>query len=514
MSTLLTHKEYQSIAASLSLPTNAFVNGKFMQSRSGQTMESFNPATGEKLAEVAACDGKDVDFAVGKAREAFDSGIWSCMHPSERKQIMIKLCKLMNRHRYQLAVLESLDSGKPIRECQMTDVPETIHCLKWHAEAADKLYDQISPSGDNALGLIVREPAGIAACILPWNFPLMMLAWKIGPALATGNSVIVKPAEQTSMSALKIAELAAEAGIPDGVLSVLPGEGPDVGEPLGRHPDVQVVSFTGSTEVGRKFLEYSGQSNLKRVVLECGGKNPAVVLQDADRLDHAARQIVHSALWNMGQNCTANSRVIVHREIKVALVERILEQLRTWKTGDPLDPTNHLGAIVSREQYEKILRYIEIGKKEGATLLAGGSAVKGSNGLFIEPTIFDDVRPQMTIAREEIFGPVLAIIDVASDAYALQVANDTCFGLQASLYTSNVRNAHRFARALQAGTISVNCYAEGDITTPFGGYKMSGFGGRDNSLQAHDQYCETKTIWIDLSDSALDSIVGNDDSAT
>jgi gamma-glutamyl-gamma-aminobutyraldehyde dehydrogenase len=512
MSTLLTCKEYQAIAASLSLPANAFVNGKFMKPRSRRTMESLNPATGEVLTEVAACDGKDVDFAVEKARDAFDSGVWSRMHPGERKRLMIQLCKLMNRHRFELAVLESLDSGKPIRECQLTDVPEAINCLKWHAEAADKIYDQISPSGDDALGLIVREPAGVAACVLPWNFPLMMLAWKIGPALATGNSVIVKPAEQTSLSALRVAELATEAGIPDGVLNILPGQGPDVGEPLGRHPDIQVVSFTGSTEVGRKFLEYSAQSNLKRVVLECGGKNPAVVLQDADRLDHAARQIVYSALWNMGQNCTANSRVIVHRDVKTALVERLMEQLRTWKTGNPLDPTNHLGAIVSREQYDKVLGYIQIGKDEGATVLAGGSAIERGNGLFIEPTVFDDVSPQMTIAREEIFGPVFAIVEVASDAHALQVANETCYGLQASLYTSNVRNAHRFARALQAGTVSVNCYAEGDISTPFGGYKMSGFGGRDNSLLAHDQYCEIKTIWLDLSDSAFDSAVGAEDS--
>lgn len=508
MSDLLTHEEYLAIAANMSFPVNAFIDGKFQKPRSGRRMQSINPATGETLAEVAACDAQDVDFAVAKAREAFDSGVWSRMHPGERKERMIQLCKLMNRNRYELAVLESLDSGKPIRECQLTDVRETINCLKWHAEAADKLYDQISPSGDDALGLIVREPAGIAACVLPWNFPLMMLAWKIGPALASGNCVIVKPAEQTSMSALKVAELATEAGIPDGVLNVLPGEGPEVGEPLGRHADIQVVSFTGSTGIGRKFLEYSAQSNLKRVVLECGGKNPAVVLRDADRLDHAARQIVFAALWNMGQNCTANSRVIVHRDVKEALLERIVEQLRTWRTGDPLDPANHLGAIVNREQYDKILGYLDVGRKEKATVLTGGSAIEIGDGLFIEPTVFDNVTPDMRIAREEIFGPVFAIIEVASDAHALQVANDSSYGLQASLYTSNVRNAHRFARALQAGTVSVNCYAEGDITTPFGGYKLSGFGGRDNSLQAHDQYCETKTIWLDLSDNAYDSMVG------
>lgn len=510
MPTLLTHEEYNAIAADLSLPLNAYINGKFAKPRSGKTMDTVNPATGKLLGKMAACDSSDVDYTVLKAREAFDRGDWSRMHPSDRKQVIIQLVKLMKRQEHELAVIESLESGKPIRECQLTDVPETMHCLKWHAEATDKIYDQISPSGDDALGLIVREPVGVVACVLPWNFPLMMLAWKIGPALSTGNSVIVKPAGQTSMTALRVAELATEAGMPDGVLNILPGTGPDVGEPLGRHDDIQVVSFTGSTEVGRKFLEYSARSNLKRIILECGGKNPAVVLADADNLDHAAKHIVYAALWNMGQNCTANSRVIVHKDVKSKLVERILEQMRNWKTGDPLDPTNQLGAIVSKEQYDKILAYMKVGEKEGAKILAGGSAMKIGGGLFIEPTLFDDVTAEMTIAREEIFGPVFAIIEVSSDARALAVANDTCYGLQASLYTSSVKNAHRYARALQAGTVSVNCYAEGDIATPFGGYKLSGFGGRDNSLQAHEQYCETKTIWIDLSDDPIDDTVSAD----
>ena len=319
-------------------------------------------------------------------------------------------------------------------------------------------------------------------------------------------TILPKPAEQTSMTALRIAELATEAGLPDGVLNILPGDGPAVGEPLGRHDGVQVVSFTGSTEIGRRFLEYSAQSNLKRIVLECGGKNPAVVLSDATNLDHAARQITYAALWNMGQNCTANSRVIVHKNVRAELVDKIREQMRSWKTGDPLDPTNHLGAIVSKEQYDKILSYIDKGKEEGATVLEGGTCID-SKGLFIEPTLFDAVTPGMTIATEEIFGPVFAIIEVTSDAHALAVANDTCYGLQASLFTSNVTTAHRYARALQAGTVSVNCYSEGDATTPFGGYKLSGFGGRDNSLQAHDQYCETKTIWLDLSDDPIDDVV-------
>lgn len=513
MQTVLSYEEYKAIAADLPLPTNAFVNGKFMKPASGRTMDSINPATGELLANVANCDGADVEFAVTKAREAFDRGDWSRMHPAERKAVMIQLVKLMDRDRYKLATLESLESGKPVRECQVTDIPETIECLKWHAEAADKIYDQLSPSGDDAVGMIVREPAGVVACVLPWNFPLQMMAWKIGPALAAGNSVIVKPAEQTSMSALRVAELAIEAGFPEGVLNVLPGEGPHVGEPLGRHGDVNVVSFTGSTEVGRRFLEYSAQSNLKRIILECGGKNPAIVLRDADRLDHAAKSIVYAALWNMGQNCTANSRVIVHKDVKSDLLDRIVEQLRLWRTGDPLDPKNHLGAIVSREQYDRILGYIEAGKKEGAKLVAGGKPIDAGKGLFIEPTLFDGVTPEMTIAKEEIFGPVFAIIEVESDARALAIANDSCYGLQASLYTSNVRNAHRFARAIQAGTVTVNCYGEGDRTTPFGGYKLSGFGGRDNSLMAHDQYCEIKTIWLDVGDEGLDSIVGSDKGA-
>ncbi|WP_282610042.1 aldehyde dehydrogenase [Pelagibius sp. Alg239-R121] len=506
MSDLLTYDEYKAIAAGLTFPVNAFIHGKFQSPRSGQTLETINPATGEILAQIAACNSEDVDFAVRKAREAFDSGVWSKAAPAARKEVLIKLVKLINRHRHELAVLESLESGKPISECQLTDVPETASCIAWHAEATDKLYDQMAPASDDAVGMIVREPLGVVGCVLPWNFPLMMVAWKIGPALATGNSVIVKPAEQTSMTTLRLAELALEAGVPAGVLNVLPGLGPDVGEPLGRHEGVEAISFTGSTEIGRRFLEFSAQSNLKKIVLECGGKNPAVVLSDADNLDSVARHAVFSALWNMGQNCTANSRLIVHEKVKDTLLTCIEQQLTNWKTGDPLDPTNQLGAIISREQYDKILGYIATGKKEGGEILCGGKARKGK-GLFIEPTVFDKITPDMTIAKEEIFGPVLAIMSVASDAEAIQVANDTCYGLQASLYTANVRKAHRYARALQAGTVSVNCYGEGDITTPFGGYKLSGFGGRDNSLMAHDQYTETKTIWIDTSDDPIDDTV-------
>ncbi len=507
MADLLTLEEYQSIANRLDLPNNAFINGRFTAAKAGKRFETINPATGKTLTEIALCDASDVDVAVSKAREAFDRGVWSKMHPTERKRRLIQLVKLLKRNRFELAVLESIESGKPIRDIMTVDLPETMHCLEWHAEATDKLYDQVSPSGDDALGLVIREPLGVIATVLPWNFPLMMAAWKIGPALSAGNSVIIKPAEQTNMSTLRLAELALEAGIPPGVLSVVTGPGEVTGKALGLHPGINGISFTGSTEIGRKFLEYSAQSNLKRIVLECGGKNPCVVLDDAESLDDVARHVVYSVLWNMGQNCSSNSRLIVHEKVKDKLMARVLARVRDWRTGYPLDPANTLGAIISREQYDKILRYIEIGKKEGAAVAAGGGPIEDGAGLYVAPTIFDRVTPKMTIAREEIFGPVLSVITVRSTDEAVDVANDTSYGLQASLFTANVRTAHRVARALQAGTVTVNCYGEGDITTPFGGYKLSGFGGRDNSLKAHDQYTETKSIWIDLSDRRIDEQV-------
>jgi len=498
MSTFRTRADYQRIADQLTLPSRAFIGGNFVPARSGDTMETFNPATGCLLNRVASCDQADVDFAFNEARKAFDSGIWSRMHPADRKRILKKWVSLIGDRLEELAVMESLDSGKPIRDCVSIDLPETMNCLTWYAEAADKLYGSVSPSGDQALGVIYREPMGVVACVLPWNFPLMMLAWKAGPALAAGNSLIVKPAEQTSMTALWLAELAAEAGIPPGVFNVVPGLGEKAGRAVGLHPGIQAVSFTGSTEVGRLFLEYSAQSNLKKIVLECGGKSPAVVLEDAENLDAVARHVCFAVLWSMGENCTANARLIVHRKLKEDLVQRVLEQMKNWKTGDPLDPENHLGAIVSREQFDKVMGYIDAGKQAGARLLLGGHSISAGSGLFIAPTAFDEVTPQMIIAKEEIFGPVLAVLTVDSDEQAIEWANDTAYGLQASLYAGNVKKAVRNARRLQAGTVSVNYYSEGDITTPFGGYKLSGFGGRDNSLQAFDQYMETKTIWFDL----------------
>ena len=499
MSGLLTHEEYKAIEKSLDFPTNAFINGQFKSSKSGNTFETINPATGKVIANIAACNSEDVDHAVTKAREAFDQGHWSKLHPSERKEGLIKLSKLIKRNIHELAVMESVDSGKPIRDCETIDLPETIACLLWHAEAVDKIYDQTAPAGEDALGVIVREPVGVVGCVLPWNFPLLMMAWKIAPALAAGNSVIVKPAEQTSLTALRLAELAIDAGIPRGVLNVIPGLGPDVGEPIGLHPDVDMVSFTGSTETGRRFLRYSADSNLKKIVLECGGKNPAIVLDDAEDLDLVAEHIVNAAFWNMGENCSAASRLIVQENIKDALLEKMLAHLRDWKTGDPLNPSNYLGSLVDSEHFKKVTSYLK-----NDNMITGGKTEKPN---YVLPTIFDHVDPNSKLAQEEIFGPILSVITVKTLDEAIAVANNTEYGLTASVFTANGKKAIRAARAIKAGTVTVNCYGEGDMSTPFGGYKQSGFGGRDNSIHAHDQYTELKTIWIDLSDRAPEESV-------
>ena len=484
MTDLLTHAEYQAIAADMDFPRTAFIDGKY-RAGTGATFATTNPATGEVLAEISGCGADDVDFAVAKARAAFDQGHWSKMHPSARKDVLIRLCKLMTRHRRELAVMESLESGKPILDCETIDVPETIHCIKWHAEAVDKIYDQTSPTGDDAISMIVREPIGVVGAVLPWNFPLMMLAWKIGPALAAGCSVIVKPAEQTSLTALRVAELAHEAGVPRGVFQVLPGDGPTVGEPLGRHMDVDMVSFTGSTETGRRFLHYAADSNLKKIVLECGGKNPAVVFDDAENLDHVAAHVVNAAFWNAGQNCSAASRLIVHKAVKAPLMAKITARLRDWKTGDPLDPNTHIGALIDADHCAKVRSFLD-------------KADKGE-GPFVPPVIYE-VKRDDPRAKDEIFGPVLCVIEVASNDEAVEVANQTVYGLAASVFTANTRQAIRAARDIRAGTVTVNCYGEGDIATPFGGHKQSGFGGRDNGIHAHDQFTELKTIWIDLTD--------------
>lgn len=498
MGDLLTTDEYRAIAAGLHFPDQAFIDGSFRPAKSGKTFDTINPATGEVLAKLAACAAEDVDFAVEKARDAFEDGSWSRLHPRERKEVLIRLAKLIRRNARELAVMESLDSGKTIYDCETVDIPETIHCLVWHAELIDKIYDSVSPASDDHIAMIVREPVGVVGLVLPWNFPLLMLAWKIGPALAAGCSVIVKPAEETSLTALRVAELAMEAGVPPGVFNVVTGSGPEVGEPLGRHMDVDTISFTGSTETGRLFLRYASESNLKEVTLEMGGKNPAVVLDDAENLDRVAAHIVNGAFWNMGENCSASSRLIVQKGVRDELMKRILAHAREWPMGDPLDPEKRVGALVSKAHFDKVCSYLD----KGATVLLGGKAEGG----FVEPTILDITDRNAAQVREEIFGPVLSVLTVESFDEAIALANDTQYGLAASIFTANARRALRGARAIRAGTVTVNSFGEGDISTPFGGFKASGFGGRDNGIQAHDQYTQIKTIWIDLSDDAGEAV--------
>ncbi|MDA3858946.1 MAG: aldehyde dehydrogenase, partial [Roseovarius sp.] len=490
--------EYRAIAQTLDFAGGAYIDGGYRPAISGETFTSVNPATGAPLAEVAACGAADVEFAVTKAREAFDDGRWSRLHPSARKDVLIRLCKLMTRNAHELAVMESLDSGKTIFDCETVDIPEAINCLKWHAELSDKIYDQVAPVSDDHIAMVLREPIGVVGLVLPWNFPLLMLAWKIGPALAAGCSVLVKPAMETSLTALRLAELASEAGLPRGVLNVLPGGGAEVGEPIGRHMDIDMVSFTGSTATGKRFLGYSGESNAKEVVLEMGGKNPAIVMDDAENLDRVAQHIVNGAFWNMGENCSAISRLIVHRDIKADLLSRIEAHARSWNVGDPLDPETRVGALVSKAHFDKVCGYLD----QAEAIVFGGTAEGG----FVNPTVVDLPGNDHRLAREEIFGPVLAVIEVASFDEAITVANDTDYGLCASLFTANAKRAIRGARALRAGTVTLNCFGEGDISTPFGGHKQSGFGGRDNGVQAHDQYTQIKTIWIDLADDADEAV--------
>ncbi|WP_170479776.1 aldehyde dehydrogenase [Ruegeria arenilitoris] len=495
---LLTKDEYKSIAANLTLPTGAFIDGAFRPAISGETFTTINPATGEKLTEIAACRAADVDFAVEKAREAFDDGRWSKLHSSDRKDVLIRLTKLMTRNARELAVMESIDSGKTIYDCETVDVPETIQCLKWHAELIDKIYDQVSPASDDHIAMVIREPIGVVGLVLPWNFPLLMLAWKIGPALAAGCSVVVKPAAETTLTALRMAELAMEAGLPRGVLNIVPGGGAEVGEPIGRHMDIDMVSFTGSTVTGKRFLTYSAESNAKEVVLEMGGKNPAIVMDDAENLDRVAAHVVNGAFWNMGENCSASSRLIVHKDVKAELLERIAHHVKHWNVGDPLNPETRLGALVSDGHYKKVCGYLD----QAENVLIGGKADNG----FVEATVVEVRGNDVALAREEIFGPVLSVIQVSGFDEAINIANDTEYGLCASIFTSNTKRAIRGARAIRAGTVTVNSFGEGDISTPFGGFKQSGFGGRDNSIHAHDQYTQLKTIWIDLADDTDEAV--------
>lgn len=491
--------EAKAEVADLSLRTQLFIDGHFRDALSGRRYVTENPATGRPIAEIAEGGPADVDAAVAAARAAADRGVWSRMNPADRKAILIRWAGLIEAGARELGLIETIDAGKPIGDTVGLDMPETAACIRWHAEALDKVYGQVAPSPEGTVATITREPVGVVGAVIPWNYPAQMAAWKLGPALATGNSVVIKPASTTSLSLLRIAELGAEAGLPDGVLNVVTGPGDTVGEAIGRHPDIDCVAFTGSTEVGRRFLHYSAETNLKRVLLELGGKSPQIVFADAADLAGVAANVAIAIFWNMGENCSAGSRLIVHRSLKDALLEAVSAELANWPVGDPLDPATKIGALISRGHMERVLGYIEAGRSEGARVVAGGSRIlEETGGWFVPPTIFDGVRNDMRIAREEIFGPVLSVIDFETEAEAVAIANDTPYGLAASLYTENLNVAHRVARELKAGVVGVNAYSEGDMTTPFGGYKLSGFGGHDKSVHAHDQYTETKTIWIQL----------------
>jgi len=496
MAELLSKDQYAAIAAELQMPTKAFIDGEFRDAISGRTFVTTNPATGKQLAEVAACDVQDVDLAVAAAKRVFEAGTWSKMQPNDRKHVLQKFAQLLEDNAHELAVLEALDSGKPVSECQNVDVPETIHTIRWHAELIDKIYDATAPTGNAAVTMVVREAIGVVGLVLPWNFPLLMLAWKIAPSLAAGCSIVVKPAKETTLSALRVAELAHEAGIPPGVFNLVPGGGREVGEAIGRHMDIPMVSFTGSTDTGRLFLKYAAESNLKRIVLELGGKNPAVVMNDCEDLNEVAEFVTAGAFWNMGENCSASSRLIVHKDVKDELLGLIGQHLKDWKLGDPLDPDNRLGAMVSKSHFEKVKSYLDYAAEHKLNVVQGGQT---EEGLRVQPTIVDGVTRDSKLFIEEIFGPVLSVTSFETIDEAIELANDTVYGLAASAYTGSLRNALRLSREIRAGVVTVNCFGEGDVSTPFGGYKESGFGGRDKSIWAHDQYTELKTIWINAS---------------
>ncbi|WP_369987668.1 aldehyde dehydrogenase [Pseudomonas xanthosomatis] len=496
MADLLSKEQYAAIAADLQLRTKAFIDGEFRDAISGKTFVTTNPATGEKLAEVAACDVNDVNVAVAAAKRVFEEGTWSKMQPNDRKHVLQKFAQLLEDNAHELAVLEALDSGKPVSECQNVDVPETIHTIRWHAELIDKIYDATAPTGNAAVTMVVREAIGVVGLVLPWNFPLLMLAWKIAPSLAAGCSIVVKPAKETTLSALRVVELAHQAGIPPGVFNLVPGGGREVGEAIGRHMDIPMVSFTGSTDTGRLFLKYAAESNLKRIVLELGGKNPAVVMNDCEDLNEVAEFVTAGAFWNMGENCSASSRLIVHKDVKDELLSLMAKHLKDWKLGDPMDPDNRLGAMVSKAHFEKVKSYLDYAAEHKLNVVQGGQT---EEGLRVQPTIVDGVTRDNKLFVEEIFGPILSVTTFETIDEAIELANDTVYGLAASAYTGSLRNALRLSREIRAGVVTVNCFGEGDVSTPFGGYKESGFGGRDKSIWAHDQYTELKTIWINAS---------------
>ncbi|NCH56329.1 aldehyde dehydrogenase PuuC [Cronobacter muytjensii] len=486
---------WQENAERLSIEGRLFYQGAYRPAASGDTFTVFNPATGQALANVARGAQTDVDNAVASARAVFERGDWSQASPGTRKTVLLRLASLLEQHHEELALLESLDTGKPIRHSLRDDIPGAARALRWYAEAVDKCYGEVAPTGPEALAMIVREPVGVVAAVVPWNFPLLLACWKLGPALAAGNSVVLKPSEKSPLTALRLAGLAQEAGLPDGVLNVIPGFGHEAGQALSLHPDVDVMTFTGSTRTGKQLLKDAGDSNMKRVWLEAGGKSANIVFADCPDLDQAAAATAAGIFYNQGQVCIAGTRLLVEASVKDAFLARLKAHAQSYTPGDPLAPDTVMGTLIDDEHAACVRRYIELGQEQGATLWLDGRTQPHSAS--VGPTIFTDVDGQMRIAREEIFGPVLAVTTFTREQEALRLANDSDYGLGAAVWTRSLSRAHRMARRLKAGSVFINNYNDGDMTVPFGGYKQSG-NGRDKSLHALEKFTELKTIWMSL----------------
>jgi len=491
----MTARDWHAAARTIQPRSDAFVDGAFVPAAAGERFATVNPATGEVLAKVASCGAEDVDRAVAAARRAFADGRWSRRSPADRKGVLLRLAELVRENADELALLDSIDAGKLVADTSAIDVPGSAAILQWYAEAVDKVYGEIAPTGTGDLALVSREPVGVVGAVVPWNYPLETAVWKLAPALAAGNSVVLKPAEESPLSALRLAELAAEAGLPDGVLNVVLGSGPVAGQALGRHPDVDVLAFTGSTAVGKLFQTYAGESNMKQVWLECGGKSANLVFPDAADLDAVADGVIAGIFGNSGQVCSANSRLVVHRSVKEELLARVVERAAELRPGDPLDPATRMSPLVGEEHAARVLDFIELGRREARVVLDGGAVPGAPTTAYVAPTIFDDVAPDSRLAREEVFGPVLAVFSFDGEDEAVALANDSVYGLAASVWSDSLSRAHRVAGRLRAGTVSVNTVDALDVTTPFGGFGQSG-SGRDLSLHALTNYTALKTTWV------------------